>query len=146
MKQAAPAIQNLARHLLALEANGTDQTEVGGGGTVSALTKLGLHLTKLVGANGYEALLARSLVLATMEAGWLRTVRVQADGTLVGFNEAAQQQVTQAGAKGGVALIAQLLDLLRIFIGEAVTMSIVRDIWPEVRRDDMDLSIQETPA
>ncbi|MCW3096539.1 MAG: hypothetical protein JWL77_2157 [Chthonomonadaceae bacterium] len=144
MKQATPAIQRLAGYLLALEADGSEQTRTGANETVSALTKLGSHLTTLVGAAGFEALLARALALARAEWAWLGTARVQANGTLEGFREAAQQQPADAIAKASVALMSQLLGLLVVFIGEALTMRLVQDIWPEAQLDDMISGVKET--
>ena len=41
----------------------------------------------------------------------------------------------QAG-EGGVILIARLLGLLLIFLGEALTLSLMQDAWPDAAFDD----------
>ena len=38
--------------------------------------------------------------------------------------------------EGGVILIARLLGLLLIFLGEALTLSLLRDAWPGAAFDD----------
>ena len=40
--------------------------------------------------------------------------------------------------EGGVVLLAQLLGLLVAFIGETLTLRLVREVWPEVPLDDLD--------
>jgi hypothetical protein len=40
--------------------------------------------------------------------------------------------------KGGASLVAQLLGLLVTFIGVALTMRLVRDIWPDAPYDSTD--------
>jgi len=38
--------------------------------------------------------------------------------------------------EGGVILIDRLLGLLRIFVGEALTLSLLRNVWPGEAFDD----------
>ena len=137
MEQATPTVRNLVRLLLAHEA-GANRSEPAGGevnAALSVLVKLRAHLSTLVGIAGFDALLTRALALARTEASWLRAVRVQAGATLEGFSETAQKQPAEAVAEGSAALLAQLLGLLVTFIGEALTLHLVKDIWPEARLD-----------
>jgi hypothetical protein len=53
-------------------------------------------------------------------------LEIAADGSLQGLGEPELQ-----GSDGGVILIAQLLGLLQIFLGEAMTLSLVRNVWPD---------------
>jgi hypothetical protein len=39
---------------------------------------------------------------------------------------------------GRVVLLAQLLGLLVAFIGERLTLSLVREIWPRIPLNDLD--------
>jgi len=145
MDQATPALRDLARRLLALETNQTEYLHQEVQAALRVFEKLRVYLFKLVGAAGFQALLARAVVLATPEVGWLRVVRVQADATLEGFSEAAHPQLPKVVASGSTALLAQLLGLLVIFIGEALTLRLVQDIWPGVHGEDQKVSAKETP-
>ena len=40
--------------------------------------------------------------------------------------------------EGGVVLLAQLLGLLVAFIGESLTLRLVREVWPQLPLDDLD--------
>ncbi len=144
MEQAAPALWDLARLLLAWEADQGERADEKAHAALSTFEKLRLHLSRLVGVAGFQALLVRALALAKPEANWLAAVRVQADATLEGFSETVQRQTAQAVAEGSAALLAQLLGLLVTFIGEALTLRLVRDVWPEARLDGIHLGAEET--
>jgi hypothetical protein len=146
MKQAAPAVWDLARLLLALEANRSEHVAEEAYAALIVFEKVRSSLSKLVGVAGFQALLARALALAKPEAVWLRAVCVQADATLEGFSETAQQQPADAVAEGSAALLAQFLGLLVTFIGEALTLRLVGDVWPEAHVDEMNFGAEETPA
>ena len=70
-------------------------------------------------------------------------VSVRADGSLEGFEgiEASEAGAGQAGA----GLVAQLLELLMTFIGEPLTLRLVRDSWPDASVDGADLRAEEKP-
>ena len=144
MDQATPALRDLARHLLALEVNQTEHLHQEVQTALRVIEKLRSYLFKMVGSAGFQALLARAVVLATAEVGWLKVVRVQDDTTLQGFQEAAQQQPAKAVTLGSTALLAQLLGLLVTFIGEALTLRLVEDIWPGAHGEDENVSAKET--
>jgi hypothetical protein len=70
--------------------------------------------------------------LAKPEAPSLNTAQVSGDGALQGLSEIETQfeiDKNQAG-DGGIIFIASLLGLLRIFVGEALTLSLLRNAWP----------------
>jgi hypothetical protein len=65
-------------------------------------------------------------------------VQVAKNGSLQGLGEFDPQidiDKDQA-AEGGVILLARLLSLLLIFLGETLTLRLVRDVWPEAAFDD----------
>ncbi len=73
-------------------------------------------------------------------------MQLEADGSLDGFLEAASKQDPQEAIKGEAALLAQVLGLLITFIGGALTLRLVRDIWPEAAVNDINSSAEETPS
>jgi hypothetical protein len=97
-----------------------------------------MPLTKLAGATGYRSLISRAVVMAKSQVSVLAPVQVRGDGSLEGLEEIAQQDV-----EAGVAVMAQLLSLLVIFIGESLTLVLVRDAWPDAPLDKTDLRAEE---
>jgi hypothetical protein len=65
-------------------------------------------------------------------------VQVAADGNLQGMSaiEPLTNVKTEGVYEAGVTLISRLLGLLLIFLGEALTMNLVRDAWPDAALDD----------
>jgi nicotinic acid phosphoribosyltransferase len=98
--------------------------------------KLRPNLATLLGKLGFRALLSRALALTTSEIAWLRAVHVKADGSLEGLHELEAQLDPEEIAEGTVVLLAQLLGLLVLFIGESLTLRLVRDVWPKLSLDD----------
>ena len=92
MNQATSAVRDLARQILAQESDksGTSETRVDA--ALRAFEKLRMHLAKLVGIAGFQALLMRALMLAEEEVPWLKSVQAKSDGALEGFSEIMQQQ------------------------------------------------------
>ena len=123
-----PAIQNLARRLIALEAKRPPSDGLGGA-VVRACDKLRMPLAKLAGVAGFRSLMARAKTLATSDVPWLDSVQVRADGSLEGFEVASSQQSALQGQEAGVAIVTNLLGLLVTFIGESLTQQFVRDAW-----------------
>jgi hypothetical protein len=96
------------------------------------------HLATLMGKGGFRALLARALVLASAEVSWLRTVKVNADGTLEGWDAPHAGLAPAQFREGRIVLLAQLLDLLVAFIGPGLTSRLMGEIWPQLVADKVD--------
>jgi len=96
-----------------------------------AVEELRPHLANLMGAGGFQALLARALVLASVEVSWLSAVRAKTEGTFEGLEEARAQLDPAEFLEGGIVLMAQLLGLLTAFIGPSLTSRLVGEVWPK---------------
>ena len=96
------------------------------------IEKLRISLTKFAGADGFASLLRRALVLASADVPSLQSVKIGADGRLEGFEQIVADRGTgAAGGEAAVAITAHLLDLLVTFIGEPLTLTLVRAAWPD---------------
>ena len=143
MSKTSPAIQRLARYLLGGELSCIQSSNGGPGQAVRACEKLRVPLTKFAGAAGFSSLLSRALTLARRQAPSLERLRVDADGSLAGFSEI--QHDAEAAREGGVVLVAEFLGLLVTFIGERLTLSLVREAWPDAPVEIMTLNAEEKP-
>ena len=131
MSAATSAIRDLARRSIAREAA---RAPVGEAGLVCL--KLRMPLARLAGLAGFRSLMARALALATVEVPWLAPVRLRDDGSLEGFDEAGDRRDAVARSEAGVEIVAQLLGLLVMFIGEPLMLRLVRDAWPDAPPDE----------
>ena len=145
MSTASPEIQELARRLLAFEAARGDSSAAGVDVAARVVEELRLRLIKLAGVDGFRSLLSRALTLARPEVPSLNMVQVRADGSVEGFDGIEGSQVTGAATQAGTVLVAHLLELLVTFIGAPLTLSLVRDRWPDASMDGTDLRTEENP-
>jgi len=130
--------RNLAERLLAYEAAAGKNSEPTESAAFRVCEKLRQPLCSLAGVAGFRSLLSRALALARAEGPGLSAVQVGADGSLKGLDELGPQKDQDMSKEGGAILIAQLLGLLLIFIGEGITIRLVQDVWPESAFDDRD--------
>ena len=131
-----PKLKEFARRLLAYEAATGKPAGPNGSAAFGVCEKLRGPLAKNLGIGGLCALMARAMALAGAEVPWLRALRVKADCSLEGFDELEEKPDSRALAEGEVVLVAQLLGLLVTFIGPALTLPLLHDIWPKM--DDLN--------
>jgi len=120
-----------SQRLIAHEAGKDHSSEVNDPAAFLAFEKLYPHLASLMGKVGVNALVSRALALANAEVPSLRAVRVNAEGALERLTELEAQFDHSAVAEGRLVLLARILDLLVVFIGEHLTERIVGDVWPQ---------------
>ena len=99
--------------------------------------RLRIALTKFAGVDGFASLMRRALMLARADVPSLQTVKIGTDGRLEGFEQLNAE--TGSGAvmsDAAVAITAHLLGLLVTFIGKPLTLTLVREAWPDTPPDD----------
>ena len=144
---AVPGMRDLAHRLLTYEAVAGKTPEPMESATLRVYEKLRQSLGEFVGVAGFQSLASRALTLARPDSPNLSAVRVSADGALQGLGQGLdeiEQQIDidkdradeSPADDGGIILIARLLGLLRIFLGEALTLSLLRNAWPGEVFDD----------
>jgi hypothetical protein len=141
----------LARCLLACEAVASRTSEPAESATLRVYEKLRQSLGAFAGVACFESLAFRALTQAKSEAPGLWAVKVAPDGSLQGLGEFGPQLVEfepQLGSdkdqasEGGVILIARLLGLLRVLLGEALTLRLVQSVWPDAAFGDRNSEIR----
>jgi len=126
----SPELKAFARQLLAYEAT-ANPADAKDAAAFRAFEKLRGPLGKLIGVIGFRSLLSRALVLASDEVPWLRGMQIKADGSLEASNELQAKLDQGEFARGEAALVAQLIGLLVTFIGEALMLVLVQEVWPK---------------
>jgi hypothetical protein len=136
-------MRELSRCLLAYEASAGKASGSMELAILRVYETLRQSLIGFAGVAGFQSLASRALALARQDVPSLSTAQVTADGSLVGLAELGPQigiNTDQAGeyqtSEGGVILIARLLELLLIFLGEALTLRLLRNAWPAAAFDD----------
>ena len=126
-----PQTRDLALRLLAHENAAGKTSEPTEFAAFGVCERLRQPLITLAGLAAFRSLLSRALTLAQAEDPGLSAVRVVADGSLKGLDELEPQTGKEQARDGGAILIAQLIGLLRTFIGEGLTSQLVQDVWPD---------------
>jgi hypothetical protein len=139
MNPATPKMRAFAQRLISYETSRNKSSTLDKPAAFFGVEKLRPHLVTLMGNVGFRALLLRALVLSNREVAWLRAVQVNADGSFEGLDGLDAQMDPEEIVKGRVILLAQLLGLLVAFIGENLTLRLVRDVWPKLSLRDFNL-------
>ncbi len=132
-------MRDFAERLIAYETRGNKSSETKTSAAFNVCEKLRPQLANLMGNTGFHALVSRALALATTEAPWLRAMHVKSDGSLEMLGEHEAQVDPERIAEGGVVLTAHLLGLLATFIGEDLTLQLLRDVEPKLLLNELDL-------
>jgi hypothetical protein len=148
MKLPNSAVQALTRRLLAHEARDRRDVEALADAAGRAVEKLRLHFSKLLGPDGFRALLGRAMTLARAEFPWLEGVQAQSDGSLKGLAATAAARAggssDDEAVEGITAVPAHFLGLLMTFIGQDLTLRLLRGVWPDVDLNGEGTGLEET--
>ena len=134
--EALASLSAIAQRLIAEELLTATTVDTTGRAAFRVCEKLRQPLSSLIGMAGFRSLFSRALTLAKGEVPWLGGLQIGADGTFGFSTEMNVQLDGEEAARGGTALIAQLLGLLVIFIGEALTLRLVHNVWPKAAATD----------
>jgi len=131
MAQPPTSLRDLAKQLLLVEATSGREDTPSYHETVRLCEKLRISLIGFAGAEGFVSLLRRALTLASHEIPAPHVFFVAADGKLEGL-EAYAANGKGNGDAAAVAITGHLLGLLVTFIGEPLTLRLVRDAYPNI--------------
>jgi nicotinic acid phosphoribosyltransferase len=128
-------MKELTRRLLVYESGSSgERVSAKNSASFRVCEKLRVQLAELIGVGGFRALLARAKALAGTEVPWLRELQIMADGSLEGLHELEAKFDSLSVTEGEVVLVSQLLELLVTFIGPALTLRLLHDIWPKMEK------------
>jgi hypothetical protein len=131
-------MRDLAQRLLTYEATADNASEPVESTMLRVYEKLRRSIVEFAGSAGFQSLANRALTLARSEVPSLSAVHVAADGNLQGTRAVELPSDVETGKHfdGGVILISQLLALLLTFLGHALTMNLIRNVWPDAGLED----------
>ena len=124
MNRATPKLRDFAQRLIAMEAMETKSSATKPPTAFAVLEKIRPHVAQVVGDLGFRAVLLRALVRANAQ------VHLQPVGSFEGLDELEAKVGPKEITEGRVVLLAELLDLLTVLIGERLTLQLVRQALP----------------
>src|ERR1035437_4609876 len=143
MSRATPKMRDFAERLIVYETRENKSFETKTQAAFPVGENLRPQLAALLATSGFRALISRALALSNAEIPWLRAVHVKADGSFEALDELGAQVDPDKIFEGRVVLLAQLLGLLVTFIGELLTLRLVRDVWPKLSLNEVDLGTRD---
>jgi hypothetical protein len=122
---------HITQHIISEERLADNHSDTDARAAFRVCEKLRRSLSVLTGVMGFRSVLARAMVQAKAKAPWLGELRMGLDGSLELPAELEARVGAEEAARGGAVLIESLLALLVTFIGEALTLRLVQDVWPK---------------
>ena len=129
-----PRLRQLALNMLTREAGSSADAKTIAAATHRVYGNLARVLAPLIGEVGVTALSARAWHLAQLDYPWLGDTRdsTPAGEPLAQLRLALERHEDPAvAAEAAAAAVASLLTLLVTFIGEPLTMDLLRRAWPD---------------
>ena len=121
--------RDLAKRLLAASQTGCDAHV---SDVAAVIQRLRISLSKFAGDAGFVSLLRRAVAMASADVPSLKNVRIGMNGLLDGVEQIDASSGTGVlGEAAAVAITAHLLGLLVAFIGEPLTVRLLRESWPD---------------
>lgn len=133
-----PAARDIGYWLLARETGNRKGPEGLAEAVENACRKLSRQVAILVTANGARSLIERALVLAQSEFPILAPVQAgpSIDDCLSGLSDAVSGAEVLQIRDGFAALLGNVVGLIDTFIGDDLTLRMVRQEWPDASPDE----------
>lgn len=147
MTQVPASLTDFARRLLLHEAGNARS----GHDLADAMERgcLALHgrLAPLVSSAGFDALMGRAIRLAARDFPFLAalTTPIGVNCSFDGLRQTVEGREPKEVAEALVAVLANFIWLLVIFIGENLGLRKVREVWPEVPVTPPGFSSEKAP-
>jgi hypothetical protein len=132
MNHVPPSLADFARRLFEHEAGGRQGAQNFVDAMERACQALYTRLTPLLGGSGVNALLGRAVTLAAREFPFLMSASTMPDCRMDGLRQAVEGHEPAEVADALVAILANFLWLLVMFIGESLSLRKVKEAWPDV--------------
>lgn len=126
--------------MLAHQAGANASAEAYAAAAFRAYDDLARVSTQLIGQSGVDALTGRALHLAQKEYPWLvhRREPEQAEGPFAQIIVCLKRQDAAIALEAAAAVFGTLAGLLVTFIGEPLTMQLLRKAWPDAFSADLE--------
>ena len=145
MSRATPQMRYLAQQILTYEGGANPASLASNTLHFNGVKKLSPYFVALLGAFSFRLILERALAAASEEVPWLSQISINDDDMLQGFDGPGVPIVAETVLAGWTVLLACLLELLITFTGETMTLRMLRDVWPQVSKNDLNLPPRRSP-
>jgi hypothetical protein len=133
MASLSPKLDELARRIVDQEAGGSPDPAASAAAVETACRRLKDQLVDLLGSGGVSALLRRALHLAQREQPLLAGLAVSAEpaACFTNVTESLAASTDEEATAAAATVLARMLDLLVMLLGEELGMQPIRKLWPQ---------------
>ncbi|MBC8065607.1 MAG: hypothetical protein H7Y17_12305 [Chlorobia bacterium] len=122
MGEPSVAMKELAQRLVAGEERRDSKANPGKNAAVRVIEKLQVLLTRFSGSEGCSALLRRAVALSRIHTSSFEGPALSPDASISSFIEMSDEDI--------LTLMAHLLELMNTFIGKALTLTLISEVYP----------------
>lgn len=109
------------------------------------LERLDAVLSRIAGQAGSRSLLTRALAMAKTNAPALNALQIPVSGPFTRGEWQLERAASFDKENEQVILVAHVLELLQIFIGERLTLQLVKEAWPDLDQNSDVVPLDQTP-
>ena len=95
-----------------------------------AIEQLCGRIASVNGNTGLQTLLSRALVATRSDFPWIRSASASGHGTLEGLDRVQPVPDPEEAMRCELAILGSLIELLRSFLGDGITLQLLRSLWP----------------
>lgn len=142
-KSAPPGLRKWSRRLLEHQADNPSHPQALLAAAEPVCQGLQEKLITLIGSDGCRVLISRAWVLTRREFPALNPIETNGNCHLQGQDKSLQGLDAEQAAEVQVVMLANLLWLLMIFIGEDLSMHLMYELWPDLPPGELGSSAEE---
>ncbi len=123
-------VEQLSHHLFAFQSCVAAVHNSADGAQFRVIEQLCAKITEVSGNTGLQTMLSRALSATRADFPWLRSAKASKTGGLVGLDQVHPPPDSEEAMRGELAVLGSLIELLRSFLGDGVTLQLLRSLWP----------------
>jgi hypothetical protein len=148
MTQVPVSLEDFARQLLLRHVNKGARPDDLVGAMEQGCDALRSRLTPLLGISGFDAIFRQAVRLTTNNFPFLATVDppVGSDCAMDGLRQSGEAHEAKELEDAVIAILANFIWLLIVFIGENIALRKVHEVWPDVPLKSSGFSSQKAES
>ncbi|HEV2620113.1 MAG TPA: hypothetical protein VGU23_09285 [Acidobacteriaceae bacterium] len=128
-------VQQLTLHLLAFQACVAAIPDSDGTPQFRVVEQLCTRVAEMSGSTGLQIMLTRALRATHADFPWLGSVNASNSGAVQGLDRVQPPPNLHEAMRCEMAILGSLIELLRSFLGDGVTLQLLRSLWPLANLD-----------
>ena len=108
-------------------------------GIIRVVKGMDTVLTRLAGRTGSRSLIARAISLAQASEPSLKGISTSAERVLESLEKVLSEAGPEDRFRDEALVVSHLIGLLHTFIGERLTIQLIKEVWPDLDTQHEDI-------